>query len=233
MSSVSNIFLGNAEAPLLIRPYLSTMTNSELHAVMSGGYATIAGSMMAAYITFGISASHLLSASIMSAPAALACSKLMYPGEDVVHFKFIDSTIVFYPYFLETKKSKTTSSDIKIEKGKEANVLDAASQGAMSGVYLVANIAAGLVAVLAFIAFLNGMLVWLGKLISIENLTFENILGKVFIPLAYIMGIPYEVFMRTVFSFELNPIGHRFCFINYRTWKTLDRSLASIVLSTH
>ena len=93
----------------------------------------------------------------------------------------------------ETQKSKTTSEDIKIERGSEANMLDAATQGAISGVYLVANIAASSVAVLAFVAFLNGLLASLGQLVFIENLTFEVILGKLFIPLAWIMGIPSEV----------------------------------------
>ena len=90
MNAAGNIFLGQTEAPLLIKPYLTKMTKSEIHAVMTGGFATIAGSVLAAYISFGIDASHLLSASVMSAPAALAFSKLFYP---------------------ETKKSKT-SSDI-------------------------------------------------------------------------------------------------------------------------
>lgn len=84
------------EAPLIIKPFLSKMTKSELHAVMTGGFATIAGSVLAAYISFGIDAAHLLSASVMSAPAALAFSKLFYP---------------------ETKKSRTKSTDIQTPKG--------------------------------------------------------------------------------------------------------------------
>merc|ERR1711962_751263 len=88
LNAAANIFLGQTEAPLLIKPYLPTMTPSELHAVMTGGFATIAGSVLAAYVSFGVDPSHLLSASVMSAPAALAYAKLFYP---------------------ETKKSKTTS----------------------------------------------------------------------------------------------------------------------------
>ena len=80
MTAAANIFLGQTDAPLLIKPFLDKMTNSELHCVMAGGMATIAGSVLAAYISFNISASHLLSASVMSAPAALAASKLLYPG---------------------------------------------------------------------------------------------------------------------------------------------------------
>ena len=83
LNAAANIFLGQTEAPLMIKPYLPTMTPSELHAVMTGGFATIAGSILAAYISFGVEPSHLLSASVMSAPAALACSKLFYPGNDI------------------------------------------------------------------------------------------------------------------------------------------------------
>ena len=84
MNAAANIFLGQTEAPLMIKPYIPTMTPSELHAVMTGGFATIAGSVLAAYISFGVSPQHLLSASVMSAPAALAYSKLFYPGEQVL-----------------------------------------------------------------------------------------------------------------------------------------------------
>ncbi len=93
LNAAANIFLGQSEAPLMIKPYLPLMTPSELHAVMTGGFATIAGSVLAAYISFGVSASHLLSASVMSAPAALAFAKLMMP---------------------ETKKTKTLPKDIKV-----------------------------------------------------------------------------------------------------------------------
>merc|ERR1712156_63775 len=104
MNASANIFLGQSEAPLMIRPYLKDMTKSEIHAVMTGGFATIAGSVLAAYISFGVSASHLLSASVMSAPAALVYAKLFYP---------------------ETKKSKTSqSADDKSGKDSAAKVLE-------------------------------------------------------------------------------------------------------------
>ena len=93
MNAAGNIFLGQTEAPIMIKPFMPVMTNSELHAVMTGGFATVAGGALAAYISFNISASHLLSASIMSAPAALACSKLLMP---------------------ETKKSKTGANNLSL-----------------------------------------------------------------------------------------------------------------------
>ena len=82
LSAAANIFIGQTEAPLMIKPFLGFMTPSEIHAVMTGGFATIAGAVLAAYISFNISASHLLSASVMSAPAALACAKLLLPGKN-------------------------------------------------------------------------------------------------------------------------------------------------------
>lgn len=101
---------------------------------MTGGFATIAGTVLGAYINFGIDAAKLIAASVMAAPAALAVSKLFYP---------------------ETEKSKTSVDDIKLEKGPEANVLDAAAQGASTAIMLVLNIAASLIAFLAFVEFLN------------------------------------------------------------------------------
>jgi len=169
MNAAGNIFLGQTEAPLMIKPYLPDMTKSELHAVMTGGFATIAGSVLAAYISFGISASHLLSASVMSAPAALAYAKLFYP---------------------ETKKSKTTAENLAFPQSEDANVLDAAANGASQSVFLVGNIAGSLIAFLAFVAFLNGLLGWFGGLVGAPFLSFEYLLGWIFYPLAFIMGVP-------------------------------------------
>jgi len=169
MNAAGNIFLGQTEAPLTIKPYLPDLTKSELHAVMTGGFATVAGSVLAAYIGFGIDASHLLTASVMSAPAALGFSKLFYP---------------------ETKKSKTTAALLNFSPSEDANVLDAAANGASQAVFLVGNVAGSLIAFLAFVAFLNGVLSWLGGLVGFPFLNFEYILGFLFYPLAAIMGIP-------------------------------------------
>uniref|UniRef100_A0A9J7Z8G6 Solute carrier family 28 member 1 n=1 Tax=Cyprinus carpio carpio TaxID=630221 RepID=A0A9J7Z8G6_CYPCA len=154
LSVAGNIFVGQTEAPLLIRPYLKDMTDSEIHAVMTGGFATIAGSVMGAFISFGIDASSLISASVMAAPCALAISKLSYP---------------------ETEKSKFTSkSQIKVDGGGEQNVLEAVSGGASSSIGLVANIAANLIAFLAILAFINATLGWMGGMVGYPNVTFES-----------------------------------------------------------
>ncbi|XP_076326192.1 sodium/nucleoside cotransporter 2-like isoform X2 [Tachypleus tridentatus] len=172
MNAAGNIFLGMTEAPLMIKPYLPLLTKSELHAVMTGGFATIAGTVLALYVNiFGVNASHLLTASVMSAPAALAYSKLFYP---------------------ELEQSKTKAHDIVITKGTETNALEAAANGASSAIKVIANIVANLVAFVAFVAFLDAILQWCGNLVGWDFLTFEWILSKVFMPLAFLMGVDWS-----------------------------------------
>lgn len=172
LNAAGNIFIGQTEAPLMIRPFLEHVTMSELHAIMTGGFATIAGSVLAAYIEYGVSASHLLSASVMSAPAALAISKLMYP---------------------ETEIPETLNEEnIELPKGNERNVIEAAAKGASTAIALVANIAANLIAFLAFLAFFNGVLSWLGSMVGKPELSFEYICSYVLRPVAFIMGVPWE-----------------------------------------
>ncbi|XP_071771699.2 sodium/nucleoside cotransporter 1 [Centroberyx gerrardi] len=172
LSVAGNIFVGQTEAPLLIRPYLKDMTKSEVHAVMTGGFATIAGSVMGAFISFGIDASSLISASVMAAPCALAISKLSYP---------------------ETEESKFKSEkNIKVACGDEQNILEAASSGASASVGLVANIAVNLIAFLAILDFINAALRWLGGMVGYPSVTFELLCSYVFMPVAFMMGIPYD-----------------------------------------
>uniref|UniRef100_A0A8C5NRC5 Sodium/nucleoside cotransporter n=1 Tax=Junco hyemalis TaxID=40217 RepID=A0A8C5NRC5_JUNHY len=160
LSVAGNIFVGQTEAPLLIRPYLADMTLSEIHAVMTGGFSTIAGSVMGAYISFGIDAGSLIAASVMAAPCALGMAKLVYP---------------------EVEESKF--------KGKaKQNILEAASNGAANSVGLVANIAANLIAFLAVLEFINAALRWFGEMVDIEGLTFQVICSYVLMPLAFLMG---------------------------------------------
>ncbi|KAJ8391572.1 hypothetical protein AAFF_G00087130 [Aldrovandia affinis] len=172
LSVAGNIFVGQTEAPLLIRPYLPDMTKSEIHAVMTGGFATIAGSVMGAYISFGIDASSLISASVMAAPCALALAKLSYP---------------------ETEESKFKSEgEIKVDSGGEQNVLEAASNGASASIGLVANIAANLIAFLAILDFINASLSWLGGMVGYPDITFQLICSYVFMPVTFMMGIPLD-----------------------------------------
>jgi len=174
LSASANIFVGQTEAPLVVRPYVSEMTMSELLAVMTGGMATIAGGVMAAYV--GILkdylpniAGHLLSASIMSAPAALVMAKIIIP---------------------ETQEPKTrgiVKMDVKIT---DANIIDAAANGATTGMTLALNVAACLVAFMALLSLANYITGHIGSLINYPQLTIEKIFSWLFYPLAWIMGVP-------------------------------------------
>jgi concentrative nucleoside transporter, CNT family len=171
LSAAGNIFVGQTEAPLLIKPYVPTATMSELHSIMTGGFATIAGGVLAAYISFGVPAVHLIAASVMSAPAALAISKIMYP---------------------ETEESPTRGS-VKIDVEKASiNAVDAVTLGALDGLRLVLNIAAMLIAFLALLAMFNAFLGWLGGvLFNQPELSLELILSFLLAPIAWLMGVPW------------------------------------------
>ncbi|XP_077656271.1 sodium/nucleoside cotransporter 2 [Urocitellus parryii] len=166
-----NIFVGMTEAPLLVRPYLADMTLSEIHTVMTGGFATISGSVLGAFISFGIDASSLISASVMAAPCALALSKLVYPEVEESKFKSVEG--------------------MKLPHGKEKNILEAASNGATDAIGLVANVAANLIAFLAVLAFINAVLSWLGEMVDIHGLTFQVICSYVLRPMVFMMGVEW------------------------------------------
>lgn len=177
LSAAGNIFVGQTEAPLLVRPFIKGMTRSELMAVMTGGFATVAGGVMMAYVgmlrgIFPDIAGHLLTASIMSAPAALVAAKLMLPEPDPT-------------------KSETFGT-LKIElHSTDANVIDAAARGAAEGLQLALNVGAMLLAFIALIAMVNGMLGWAGGLVGFDGLTLQMIFGWVLAPLAWLMGVPW------------------------------------------
>ncbi|KAJ8285429.1 hypothetical protein GJAV_G00026700 [Gymnothorax javanicus] len=171
MVAAGNIFVGQTESPLLIRPYISHLTISEIHAVITGGFATIAGSVLGAFISFGIPASHLLTASVMSAPASLAIAKTFWP---------------------ETEKPKITRKGLKLEKGDGRNLLEAACHGASASIVLVANIAVNLIAFLALLSFLNAALSWLGNMFDYPQLSFPLICSYVFMPMSFLMGVAWD-----------------------------------------
>ncbi|XP_048185837.1 sodium/nucleoside cotransporter 1 isoform X6 [Perognathus longimembris pacificus] len=172
LSVAGNIFVSQTEAPLLIRPYLADMTLSEVHAVMVGGYATIAGSLLGAYISFGIDAASLIAASVMAAPGALALSKLVYP---------------------EVEESKFRSGEgVELSSRGAQNLVEAASSGAAISVKVVANIAANLIAFLAVLAFINAALSWLGDMVDIQGLSFQLLCSYVLRPVAFLMGAAWE-----------------------------------------
>ncbi|SJZ59273.1 NupC/NupG family nucleoside CNT transporter [Selenihalanaerobacter shriftii] len=164
LSAAANVFVGQTEAPLVVKRYVPDMTRSEVMALMTGGMSTVAGGVMAGYIGMGINAGYLLAASIMSAPAALVMAKIIIP---------------------ETKES-AISGDIDIDLEIEnTNIIDAAAEGASEGLKLALNVAAMLLAFVSLIALINYPLSFIG-------ISLEEILGYLFAPLSFLMGVPVE-----------------------------------------
>ncbi len=171
MSAVSNVFVGHTEAPLVVRPYLANMTQSELFAVMTGGCATIAGAVMAGYAAMGVDLKYLITASFMAAPGGLLMAKMIMP---------------------ETQKR-----DVKFdpdETGGEAravNVFEAIGNGAATGLKLALNVGAMLLAFVSMVYLLNGLLSGAGSWFGVEDLTLQWILGKALAPIAFLVGVPW------------------------------------------
>lgn len=169
ISAAANIFVGQTEAPLVIRPFIAGMTKSELFAVMTGGLASVAGSTLAGYALLGVPLEYLLAASFMAAPAGLIMAKIMLPETEKVEEK-----------------------DFVMEKDNASvNVVDAAARGAADGLQLALNVGAMLLAFIALIALLNGMLGGIGNWFGTDNLTIQGILGVIFAPLAWAIGVPW------------------------------------------
>ncbi len=170
LNVAASIFMGQTEAPLTIRPFLSAMTQSELMTVMTSGMAHISGGIMAAYIAFGVEARHLLTAVIMTAPGTIMLAKMFVP---------------------ETEEPKTAGEvKLKIEK-TDVNVIDAAARGTGEGLHLALNVAAMLISFLALIALLNALL-GLVPLRGGQHLSMEWIFGHIAAPLAWLMGVPWK-----------------------------------------
>lgn len=169
ISSSANIFLGQTEAPLLIKPYVSKLTESELFAVMVGGLASVSGSILVGYSMLGIPIEYLISAAFMAAPAGLIIAKILCP---------------------ETEHDKV-QNEVEMIKDNSANVVDAASKGAIDGLGLVLNIAAIILAFVAVIALINGLIGWIGGWFGVSDLSLQGILGWIFSPVAAIIGVPW------------------------------------------
>ena len=170
VASAANIFLGQTEAPLVIKPYLRGMTRSEIMCLMTGGMANVAGGVLAAYVGFGIDAGHLLAASVMSAPATMVLAKLLVP---------------------ETEESET-AGHVKIEVEKTTvNLVDAAAVGTSEGLSLALNVGAMLLAFIALVAMFNAILGSVGGLFGFPQLSFELISGYAFAPIAWLLGVPW------------------------------------------
>ncbi len=181
LSNVASAFVGQVEAQIMIRPYLSGMTMSELLASMAGSMATIAGGVMAVYISMGVPASYLLAASLMAAPGALVISKIVYP---------------------ETEESETNGKVTLEVKKEHANIMDAISHGATDGMKIAINVTAMLIGVIALIALVDALLGYFGHFLSwlgvslnfiglnVESLRLKDLVGSFFSLFAIVMGVP-------------------------------------------
>ncbi len=170
MSAAANIFVGQTEAPLVVRPYIKNMTQSELFAIMAGGTASIAGSVMAGYAEMGVPLTYLIAASFMAAPAGLLFAKILFPQTE----QFTD---------------KQPDAD---DSEKPTNVLEAMAGGASAGMQLALNVGAMLIAFVGLIALINGILGGVGGWFGYGDLTLQSIFGWVFKPLAYLIGVSWE-----------------------------------------
>ncbi len=171
MSATANIFVGQTEAPLIVRPYITNMTRSELFAIMVGGMSTVAGSVLAGYVLLGVEIQYLLAASFMAAPGGFLMAKLLLP---------------------EAEKIASEEEEFTLEFESHVNVIDAAASGASSGMSLALNVGAMVLAFVGLIALVNTLLGSLGAMIGFADLSLQLLLGYAFQPLAFIVGIPWE-----------------------------------------
>lgn len=172
MSATANIFVGQTEAPLVVRPFIKTMTQSELFAIMVGGLASVAGAVLIGYAGLGVELKYLIAAAFMAAPGGLLMAKLIKP---------------------ETEESTVQELDDIDDEDKEeepSNVIDAAATGASNGMKLAVNVGAMLLAFISLIALLNNLVGGVAGLMGFEGITIQLLLGYIFSPLAWIIGVP-------------------------------------------
>lgn len=171
MSATANIFVGSVEAPLVVRPYLAKMSRSELFAVMVGGLASVAGGTLVGYAGLGVDISYLIAASFMSAPAGLMMAKILVPQTEQID---------------ESDELEDDTDD------KPVNIIDAATQGALSGLQIVMAVGASLLAIISLIAMINGGLGHVGDWLGIKGFSLELIFGYLFAPVAWLIGVPWS-----------------------------------------
>ncbi|UBX47504.1 NupC/NupG family nucleoside CNT transporter [Providencia alcalifaciens] len=218
LSATANIFVGQTEAPLVVRPYISTMTNSELFAIMCGGLASVAGSVLAGYAQMGVPMEYLIAASFMAAPGGLLFAKLMVPETEVV-------------------KDDVDAKDLVAEADRPANIIDAAASGAASGMQLALNVGAMLLAFIALIALINGILGGVGGWFNYPQLSLELLLGWLFAPIAYLIGVPWsEATIAGSFIGQKVVVNEFVAFMNFGEYMKADAEVIAAgkqVLSDH
>ncbi|QFT84409.1 Nucleoside permease NupX [Halomonas sp. THAF12] len=219
LSATANIFVGQTEAPLVVRPFIAKMTQSQLFAVMCGGLASVAGSVMAGYAALGIPMEYLVAASFMSAPGGLLFAKLLLPETE------------------EPEDSVSAAEErLDEEENHPSNVLDAAASGASSGLMLAANVGAMLLAFIGLIALLNGILGGIGGWFGFDSLSLELLLGWLFSPLAFLLGVPWsEATLAGSFIGQKLVVNEFVAYINLAPYLSGDQMVAATgeALSDH
>ena len=198
-SATANIFVGQTEAPLTIRPYLESMSHSELFSIMVGGLSTVAGSVLVGYSLLGVDMNFLIAASFMAAPGGILMAKLMIP---------------------EMARESKEEQDFKIEIEKHTNAIEAAAVGATRGMQLAINVGAIVLAFVGLIALTNSLLEGLGNQFNIDNFSLEIILGYLFKPVAFMLGIPWSEA-----QLAGNLIGQKLVFNEFLAYATFTEEI--------
>lgn len=213
LCAASNIFVGQSESPLVIRPYLATLNPAQLFCVMTVGMAGVAGTILAAYASMGIRIDYLIAAAFMSAPGGILMAKLIMP-DDPNEPAVDDPNIALDMH----------------DDEKPANLIMAASQGAQTGVKLAVAVGAMVLAFVALVALANGVLGGLGNLVGLKGLSFQGILGQVFAPVMYLLGVPWNEAVTAGGLFGTKIVLNEFvAFIDLGAMKTLSAPTVAIV----
>ena len=213
LCAASNIFVGQSESPLVIRPYLATLNPAQLFCVMTVGMAGVAGTILAAYASMGIRIDYLIAAAFMSAPGGILMAKLIMP-DDPNEPAVDDPNIALDMH----------------DDEKPANLIMAASQGAQTGVKLAVAVGAMVLAFVALVALANGVLGGLGNLVGLKGLSFQGILGQVFAPVMYLLGVPWNEAVQAGGLFGTKIVLNEFvAFIDLGALKTLSAPTVAIV----
>ncbi|WP_312948229.1 NupC/NupG family nucleoside CNT transporter [Superficieibacter sp.] len=205
MAATANIFAGNTDVFVLMRPYAPKMTRSELFALMCGGVASIAGSVLVGYASMGIEIRYLVAASFMSAPGGLLMAKILYPET-------------------ETESVADVSGEMAAGEEKPINIVEAATNGASQGLKLAVNVGAMLLALIALIAMVNGLLGWAFGLFGMENVSLQLIFSYLFAPVAWLLGVPLSEILQVG-----NLLGQKLVlneFVAYTSFIPLKDSLS-------
>lgn len=213
LCAASNIFVGQSESPLVIRPYLATLNPAQLFCVMTVGMAGVAGTILAAYASMGIRIDYLIAAAFMSAPGGILMAKLIMP-DDPNEPAVDDPNIALDMH----------------DDEKPANLIMAASQGAQTGVKLAVAVGAMVLAFVALVALANGVLGGIGNLVGLKGLSFQGILGQVFAPVMYLLGVPWNEAVTAGGLFGTKIVLNEFvAFIDLGALKTLSAPTVAIV----